>query len=95
MPPPDATGRELYHEAAALLAAAGWSERDIARVLHLSLSTVLRVLKRRPWEVPAPSRPEPMSPGTCSQRVGDGWCDAPVRPGEAFCAEHWRSGWPQ
>lgn len=79
-----------WREAIAVLAAAGWDERDIAAVLHLSLGTVYRELGVRFWERPAPS-----PAATCSQRVGEFWCDRPVRPGEVYCADHWRLAWPQ
>jgi hypothetical protein len=78
-----------WREAIAALAAAGWDPRDIAAVLHVSLGTVHKVLGIRVWE-------QATTPAAiCSRRVGDGWCDAPVRPGHTLCDEHWRLGWPQ
>jgi hypothetical protein len=79
-----------WREAILVLAAAGWPERDIAAAVGVSLGTVCRVLGIRFWK-----RPPPSLAALCSQRVGKGWCDTPVRPGQVYCDQHWRPGWPQ
>ena len=80
-----------WREAIAVLNQLGWSDRDIAVVLHLAPATVRRVLGRPRADLP---RTQPPPYGTCSHPVGKGWCDAPVTGGRAFCDEHWRLAWP-
>jgi hypothetical protein len=82
-----------WRAAIKVLAAAGWDERAIAAVLGIKLSTVYREIGVRMWEQPAHA--------TCShQEAPSGnhpaglWCDAPVQPGQVFCDQHWRLGWP-